>query len=127
MLELLLGFTVLIVAIFALFAVFPTGDKAAMRAARMSQASEIARALMEEELNKNYSSLVLGTTSGLRTSQGLTRHGSQVETVYDYTITITEPDPSKKYRNILVEVWWEEGQEKRRHGCKLESSKCELI
>ena len=82
MLELLLGFTLLTVAIFALFAVFPTGDKAALRAVRMGQASEIARSIMEEELNKSYSSLIAEPSPriGLRSSKGLSRRGKEMET-----------------------------------------------
>lgn len=127
MLELLLGFTILVIAVFALFAVFPSGDKAVVRSVRMTQAAEIARGLMEEQLTINYSSLVLGETDTQRSSKELTRNGAEVETTYYCKVIVEEPDPTKKYRDIKVEVYWKEGLQQTRHGCNLESSRCELI
>lgn len=127
MLELLLGFTLLVVAVFALFALFPSSDKAVVRSVRLTQANEVARALMEAELNKNYSFLTDGEYTGQNTSTGLNRSGQTIEYVHDYKITISQPDPSRKYKDILVEVFWEEGEDKRKHGCKLQSSRGELI
>jgi hypothetical protein len=127
MLELLLGFTLLVVAVFALFAVFPSGDKAVVRSVRMSQAGEIARRLLEEESNKNYSSLVDGLVTGQMSSGGLARGGQDLVTEFFYEVEVRQPDPDRKYRDIRVEVYWEEGFQKRKHGCELETSKGELI
>lgn len=127
MLELLLGFTLLTVAIFALFALFPTGDKAVMRSVKMTQAQEIARGLMERELLRNYSDLTDGVASGETSASGINRNGVEISTRYLYQVEITQPDPTLRFKDIEVTVSWEEGSEGDTRKVVLNSSKGELI
>lgn len=131
MLELLLGFLLLSVAVFALFAIFPTGDRAVVRSVRASQANEIARGLMEKQLAREYSMIVDDTLNGEVDSQGMSRGGSDLNTKFIYQVDITSPvaasGPPRRYKNIRVEVHWEEGADLRRHTVLLESSKGEYF
>ena len=127
LLELLLGFALLSIAVLALFAMIPSGDKAVVRSIRMSQANELARGLLEEQMGKNYSSLVDGERTGNFLDSSVSRNGRNLNLEYLYKVSIPSPDPSRNYRNIHIEVWWLEGADKERHSCVLESSKGEFF
>lgn len=127
LLELLLGFSILAVALLALFGLFPSGDKAVMRSIRMSQANELARGLVEEQMGKHYSSLVDGSVTGSYKTESVDRDGQKLATEFLYQVDILQPDSSRNYRDIKVEVWWTEGWAGRRHSCKLQSSKGEFF
>lgn len=127
MLELLLGFTLLTVAVFALFAVFPTGDKAVVRSVRSGQANEIARGIMEDNMIVNYSAMVDGVTTGEVLIQGMTRGSAELSTKFLYRVEIDQPLPDRNFKNIKVEVFWEEGANKNKHSSKIESSKGEYF
>ena len=127
LLELLIGFSVLGIAIMAIFALFPSGDKAVMRSIRMTQANEIGRGLMEDQMGKHYSAMTEGTVTGSTTDSSIDRNGQSLVTEYFYQVDVSKPDPDRNYRNIVVKVWWNEGADKVRHGCEMESSKGEFF
>ena len=54
MVEILIGLTLVTVAILAVFQLFPASDKAVELADRTTQANQLARRLLESELAKNY-------------------------------------------------------------------------
>lgn len=127
LLELLIGFSILAIAIMAIFALFPSGDKAVMRSIRMTQANEIGRGLMEDQMGKHYSAVTEGTVTGSTSDSSIDRNGQSLVTEYFYRVDITKPNPDRNYRDIVVEVWWNEGNDQVRHGCKMESSKGEFF
>ena len=89
LLELLLGFALLSIAVLALFAMIPSGDKAVVRSIRMSQANELARGLLEEQMGKNYSSLVDGERTGNFLDSSVSRNGRNLNLEYLYKVSIS--------------------------------------
>lgn len=106
---------------------FPTGDKAVVRSLRMSQANELARGLLEDQMGRHYSTLVNGEQTGKVSDTSAWRNGQNLNLEYQYRINISTPEPARNYRNIVVEVWWLEGADQKRHSCTLESAKGEFF
>jgi type II secretory pathway pseudopilin PulG len=127
MLELLIGFAVLAIAVMSIFLLFPSSDKAVMRAARTNQANELARSILEEATAQDYSALVVGLQDGLRNEVTLSRNGQDIRTQFNFEVETTQPDPTRELKNIRVRVFWEVGSDGRERECVLETSKGEFF
>ncbi len=124
--ELLVGFALMAIAVMTIFLLFPSSDRAVMRAARINQAGEIARGLLEEELSQHYTLLALGIREGEVVSHELVRNSQTLTTQYLYRVDVHQPDPALAVKEVKVEVYWLEGQDERRHGTVLQGSKGEF-
>lgn len=109
LLEILLGMTLLIIAVMAVFALFPAGDRAVVSADRATQAHHLARRLLETEMSKEYGALTVGLTEGRRQLQHSRRNGVDLSTTLRYQVEISVPEPDRELKRVLVRVSWEKG------------------
>ncbi len=109
LLEILLGMTLLIMAVMAVFALFPVGDRAVVNSDRSTQAHHLARRLLEEEMSKEYASMPIGSVSGDKVLDHSRRNGVNIQTKFHYEVTIAQPDPDKELKQVVVKVRWERG------------------
>lgn len=112
MVELLLGLTLVSLTIMAIFSVFPTADRSVALADRTTQANSIARTLLEQRLELDYSEL---ETDPALYEEGeiplvhTKRHGQELTTTFHYRIEIARPDPAREIKEIVVYVSWPRG------------------
>lgn len=125
MFELMVGFAILSTAVLTIFLLFPSSDRAAVRALRINQANELARKLLEETTAQHYSLLKPGKTSGALKSERLKRNGAELDTEFLYTMEVRQ-DGAAPVKEVQVEVYWVEGVAKQRHSVVLESAKGEF-
>ena len=105
-LELLLGMFLIVLAIMALFTLFPSSDAALANSDQRSQALHLARELMEQNLATPYDSLSPGTSQGTRDIQSTLRRGARPVHEFLYRVEIVQPDPVKEVKNVTIEVRW---------------------
>lgn len=110
-LELLIGFSLVTVALLAVFSLFPTGERAATLADKSSQALQLASTLLQEELSRNYFALSVGVEEGEEPFQHTLRRGVETTTLYLYKIETSRPHPGLEIYKVAVSVTWEEGSE----------------
>lgn len=125
MFELMVGFAILSTAVLTIFLLFPSSDRAAVRALRINQANELARKLLEETTAQHYSLLQPGVTQGALASERLKRNGAELDTEFAYTMEVRQ-DAGAPVKEVQVEVYWLEGVAKQRHSVVLESAKGEF-
>ena len=128
LLELLLGLTLVSLTLLVLFGVFPMGERAVGQADRTSQASSIARTHMERALGQDYTALSTDPASyeeGDDTAFHTKRHGSELSTKFHYRVEVTQPDPDKEVKRLVVTVTWPNGSD-RVETVALQSSKGKL-
>ena len=105
-LELLLGMFLLVLAILALFTLFPTSDRAMANADNRAQALYLARQLMEKTMAEPYASLPVANSSGTQTVQPTLRRGARASLELLYRVEVTQPDPAKEIKDVIVVVSW---------------------
>lgn len=105
-LEVVFGFTLVLVAILSIFQLFVSSDSLVAVADRTAQADQIARRLLEEELHVPYDDVE--PSKGSETVPHVDRRGTTVSTVFDYEVSIQQPDPAKEVKLISVKVSWGE-------------------
>ena len=120
-LELLLGMVVLLLSILALFTLFPSADKAIVNADHRTQALSLARQLMEQQMATPYASLPLGTSNGTQILNHTQRRGAKPDHEYLYAVDVSQPDPSKDVKKVVVQVKW--SRQERNSEVTLVSSK----
>lgn len=126
MLELLLGMSLVVVVLLAVFQLFPLGDRSVGLADRTTHASLIARRVMNEQMGKKYEELV--NTSGEETITAHTkRRGSELSTTFTYDVQVSDSEVPK-VKDIMVTVAWKVGSDdrSRESQVRLFSSKGEL-
>ncbi len=106
MLELLLGFSMLLVVMLSVFQLFPMANASVDLADRTTHANALARELMEKYLNLQYSSLEAGESGQRRIGSHTSRHGASISTEYNYDVTVQLLDPSRDIKEITVVVSW---------------------
>lgn len=117
MVELLLGLALVSMTIMAVFSVFPTADRSVALADRTTQANSIARTLLEQRLELEYSELSTDPASYEEGDIPLVhtkRHGSDLSTTFHYRIEITQPEASHEVKEIAVYVSWPRGSNDER-------------
>ncbi len=107
MLELLLGMSLILVVLLAIFQLFPVGDRAVDLADRTTHASTIARRIMNEQLEKDYDDLESFTGEETLTGHTL-RRGQSLSTTFVHEVTVT-PVSGLDIKNIIVTVRWKSG------------------
>lgn len=110
LIEVLLGMSLLLIAIMAIFALFPVGDRAVANADRSTQAHQLARRMIDTELAKTYENLV----PGIPLEQSVTlehssRQGTVLKTTFHTRLTIISLEPAQELKRVFVEVRWERG------------------
>ena len=117
MIELLLGLALVSMTIMAVFSVFPTADRSVAMADRTTQANSIARTLLEQRLELDYSALSTDPASYEEGDIPLVhtkRHGQELSTTFHYRIEVTRPEPTHEIKEIVVYVSWPRGSEETR-------------
>lgn len=111
MLELLLGLSVVSITILAIFSLFPMADRSVGHADRTAQANYIARSLMEQRLATSYADLIIPPVPerGEVSLQHSQRRGQALSTTFSYQIEVTQPDPAKQLKRIVITVGWHRG------------------
>lgn len=124
-LELLIGFSLITVALLAVFSLVPTGERAAALADVTTQANQFASTLLQNQLARDYSSFSVNTIKSKEIFEHTLRRGVKVKTTFHYTIDITKPYSGQEIYNIVVTVNWEEGSTgvARAGGVRLEGEK----
>jgi Tfp pilus assembly protein PilV len=108
--ELLLGMVLLVLAILGLFTLFPSADKAIVNSDKRTQAIHLARQLMEQQLVTTYDSLAVGEVQGALDSQNTLRRGARATTNFLYKVNVSQPDPAKDVKEVVVTVNWLQSQ-----------------
>jgi hypothetical protein len=130
MLELLLGLSLVCITLLVLFGLFPMGERSVAQADRASQAAAIARSMMERALAQHYDSLLVDPATyaeGDDLVYHTRRHGHELSTSFHYRVEITQPDPAREVKRILVRVSWRQGTGKsREETVAVQSSKGKL-
>lgn len=119
--EVLLGLTLVLIALLAVFQLFFTSDATVGLADRSAQANQIARRYLEEELLKDYDDVV-PSTGDVQVVHAI-RRGTTLRTTFTYTVEVVEPDPAKRIKDVSVTVEW---GTRPRHRTTLSSAKGEL-
>lgn len=109
LLEILLGMTLLIMAVMAVFALIPVGDRAVVNSDRSTQAHQLARRLLENEMSKDYGALTLGSSTGEKLLEHSRRNGVNISTKFHYEVAVTQPQLDQELKHVLVKVSWEWG------------------
>lgn len=110
-LELLVGFGLITVALLSLFSLFPAGERAAALADKSAQALSIADSVLQEQMAKSHPTLVEGSSVGVVTLSHTLRRGVEMTTNFHYDVQTSLPDPDSEIFRIVVSVRWEEGSE----------------
>lgn len=126
MLELLLGMSLILVVLLAIFQLFPVGEKAVDLADRTTHAHSIARRLMNEQLEKKYDEIKNDQGSETIASH-TTRRGQTISTDFSYDIKVNE-NTALKMKDIIVTVHWHSGgaEQKRDAFVRLQSARGQL-
>lgn len=112
LIELLLGMTLLTMAVLTVFALFPAGDRAVVSADRSTQAHQLARRLLEGEMAKSYDELAVGESDDIRTLEHSHRNGNPISTTFQVRTRITQV-AGRELRSVTVEVRWERGSDEQ--------------
>ncbi len=108
MLELLLGLSLVLIVLLAIFQLFPVGDRSVDLADRTTQAHLIARRVMNEQLLAvDYVDLKDTTGEEIVTAH-TQRRGQVLSTTFVYDVTIV-PVSGVDIKNIIVTVRWKSG------------------
>lgn len=126
MLELVLGMSLVLVVLLAIFQLFPVGEKAVDLADRTTHAHSIARRLMNEELEKEYDE-IKDFSGEERIASHTTRRGQPISTDFSYDIKVSE-NTALKMKDIVVTVHWHSGgaDQKRDAFVRLQSARGQL-
>ncbi len=110
-LELLLGLSLLLIAMLSLFRLFPTAERATLLSDRSTQAHHMASELLDSQLARHYSAITVGVYEELEPITHTKRRGVELQTEFHTRVDITRPYPGKDIFNIAVEVTWFEGND----------------
>lgn len=110
LIELLLGMTLLVLIVMAVFALFPMADRAAVNADRATQALQFARRLLNRQMAKEYENLEIGEFEETTTVEHSRRQGVTLQTTFNCKVSVTQPDPARELKRVQVSVRWERGQ-----------------
>lgn len=127
--ELLLGLALITFSILAIFGIFPTADRAVAQADRTTQATYIARNLMEQKLSLDFIDLSTDPDDqeeGDIVLQHSKRRGQAGSTTFHYRIQVTQPDPDQMLKQIVVRVSWMHGSLQGSESVILECDKTPL-
>ena len=126
--ELLIGFAIVLVALLAVFGLFPTAERSAVLADKSTHAYNFASQVLQNTLAKHYSTLTVGVVEDVEPMAHTLRKGIEAETEFHFRVEITKPYPSKEILNVVVDVTWTEGSgdELRPSAIRLEGEKSRL-
>lgn len=124
-LELMLGFALVTVAIFALFGAFPASQRAAVLADRMMQARQLATDTLNSELAEDFLNIEIEDDEEEEVVQHTHRRGVDYETTFVCRTEITRPNPAVNIYRIVVSVSWRDSDDPRalEHKIVLEGEK----
>ena len=132
LLEVLLGLSLVTIALLAVFQVFLSADTSVSLADRTTQAHHLARKLLEETLAKPFDQLATDPSlsrEGEWKSSHTKRRGMELSTDFVYRIDISRPvlgsTPAPELVDILVTVSWKQGSDggTRDNSIRLQASK----
>lgn len=109
LLELLLGFSLLAIALLTLFRLFPAAERATVLADKSLHAHHLASEILDTQLARPYSAFTVGVFEDVEPIQHTQRRGVKMTTVYHYRLEITRPYPGRDIYHVVVSVNWEEG------------------
>lgn len=130
LLELLLGFTMVTLVLLVIFQLFPVADRSVSLADRTTQANYLARTVMENQLDKDYSALDVDVpiSDEVTLAEHTQRRGSALSTEFVYRVEIRKPVAAVEVKDIIVNVSWKQGAAgaERPSSVRLQSSKGNL-
>ena len=118
LLEVLLGLTIFTLTVLFVMRLFPAADAAVGHSARVVQATQLARELLEGEMDKDYAAGNpvtppgeghVKTTSGQGEVTYASRRGSDLVLPYTYQVDVTQVGPIANLWNVKVTVAWSTG------------------
>lgn len=124
-LELMLGFALVTVAIFALLGAFPASQRAAALADKMMQARQLATDTLNNELAEDYVNIEVEQDEDEEVVQHTHRRGVDYETTFVCQTKISRPNPSINIYRIVVSVSWRDSDDPKasEHRVVLEGEK----
>ena len=136
LLEVLLGLSLVTIALLAVFQVFLSADSSVSLADRTTQAHHLARKLLEETLAKPYdllSSDPSQSRQGELKSSHTKRRGQTLTTDFLYRIDVSRPSsgptPGPELVDVTVTVSWKQGSEDkaRDNSIRLQATKGRML
>lgn len=118
LLEVLLGLSLFTMAVLFVMRLFPASDAAVSHSIRVVQATQLARDLLERELDKDYNNPDNIPAGGANSKITLTgggqveyaaRRGSKLLLPYTYQVDVTKFDDDGDLFTVDVEVMWSTG------------------
>lgn len=124
LLEVLVGFTIFVVALLLVFSFFPNAKRSAVMAKNRATANNLAKELLERERALPYNDVGNVTPAAVAPPElfaipGIV-DGQNITTNFEATIRVTELEPDK-LKEISVEISWMHGSQ--RHKFLLETYK----
>ncbi len=101
-----IGITLLLLALAALFLLYPTSRRSVELADRQGRALHYARTELEEALQSDYSGLMLGERYSEYSEVREKPKGVEPPTVYRVRRRVTRPNSELQVKRIEVVVWW---------------------
>jgi len=118
LLEVLLGLALFTMAVLFVMRLFPASDAAVAHSIRVVQATQLARDVLERELDKDYNDAANIPTGAANSKKTLTgsgevqyasRRGSNLVLPYTYQVDITKVDDDGDLFTVDVLVEWSTG------------------
>ena len=113
-----------------IFQLFPVADRSVSLADRTTQANYLARTVMENQLDKDYSALDVDVpiSDEVTLAEHTQRRGSALSTEFVYRVEIRKPVAAVEVKDIIVNVSWKQGAAgaERPSSVRLQSSKGNL-
>ncbi len=106
LLEVILGLGLFATTLLLAFMVFPNAGGAVSEGRAYSQATNLARRIMERTLDKGYPPSSVGDTLYTVSFQ---HNGAQAVQEFLYRVDVSDVNPPDELKNIVVKVWWNRG------------------
>lgn len=121
LLEVLFGMGLFAVAILLIISYLPISDRAAVTTDQLSQATNLARSLLDTSLDQDYHQVQ--PLSGTFRWNHAERRGSVLVVDFVYNVAVSELNPPEKLKDVVVTVSWRHGA--RNSQVRLRGRKCD--
>lgn len=120
LLESLLGIGLFAAVVLLILVYLPTSDRAALVTDQVTQATQLARSLLDTNMDQSYDQI--SSYSGWVDITHAERHGHDLITRFNYDISATVPSGAR-LKDVIVKVSWK--QSGRLGEVKLRGRKCD--
>ncbi|ODT64292.1 hypothetical protein ABS71_13410 [bacterium SCN 62-11] len=120
LLESLLGIGLFAAVVLLILVYLPTSDRAALVTDQLTQATQLARSLLDTNMDQSYNQI--NSYSGWVDIAHAERHGHDLVTRFSYDVSATVP-ATARLKDVVVKVNWQQGG--RSGEVKLRGRKCD--